>query len=118
MYNCHVIISNTGRIQAAYRKVHLFDVDVPNGPVLMESRSTAPGKEVSVSDNRKSTFDQARRSAMHKAVTQPSKQKAWKPSVYSMVSLAWPLCPSHPLKCSGKVIRQGQVEVESKLSGN
>ena len=31
---------------AAYRKVHLFDVDVPNGPILMESRTTAPGHEV------------------------------------------------------------------------
>lgn len=47
MYNCHVIISSTGRIQAAYRKVHLFDVSVPNGPILMESRRTAPGNEVS-----------------------------------------------------------------------
>lgn len=46
MYNCHVILSNEGEIKAAYRKVHLFDVDVPNGPILMESRSTAPGKEV------------------------------------------------------------------------
>lgn len=46
MYNTHVIISNEGQIQAVYRKVHLFDVNVPNGPVLMESRSTAPGKEV------------------------------------------------------------------------
>lgn len=27
-------------------QIHLFDVDVPNGPVLMESRTTAPGKEV------------------------------------------------------------------------
>jgi hypothetical protein len=27
-------------------KVHLFDVDVPNGPVLMESRTTAPGDKV------------------------------------------------------------------------
>ena len=27
-------------------QVHLFDVDVPNGPVLMESRTTAPGDTV------------------------------------------------------------------------
>lgn len=27
-------------------QVHLFDVDVPNGPVLMESRYTAPGSQV------------------------------------------------------------------------
>lgn len=27
-------------------QVHLFDVDVPDGPVLMESRTTAPGNKV------------------------------------------------------------------------
>jgi predicted amidohydrolase len=45
-YNCHVVVSSAGDIVASYRKVHLFDVDVPNGPVLMESRTTAPGSEV------------------------------------------------------------------------
>lgn len=30
-------------LQAEYRKSHLFDVSVPGGPVLMESRYTAPG---------------------------------------------------------------------------
>ncbi len=35
-----------GDLVASYRKVHLFDVDVPNGPVLMESRTTAPGDQV------------------------------------------------------------------------
>ena len=44
--NCHVILDDQGRIRAAYRKVHLFDVEVENGPLLMESRSTAPGTEV------------------------------------------------------------------------
>ena len=46
LYNCHVIISAGGRIAARYRKVHLFNVKVHQGPVLMESRSTAPGNEV------------------------------------------------------------------------
>lgn len=46
LYNCHVIVTAAGEIAAKYRKVHLFNVDVPNGPVLMESRSTAPGNEV------------------------------------------------------------------------
>ena len=44
--NCHVIVDDQGSIRAAYRKVHLFDVEVEQGPVLMESRSTAPGTEV------------------------------------------------------------------------
>jgi predicted amidohydrolase len=43
VYNTHVLLDETGADVAAYRKQHLFDVDVPNGPVLMESRYTAPG---------------------------------------------------------------------------
>jgi predicted amidohydrolase len=45
-YNAHVVLDASGSTAASYRKVHLFDVDVPNGPVLMESRTTAPGDKV------------------------------------------------------------------------
>ncbi|KAI8464753.1 MAG: carbon-nitrogen hydrolase [Monoraphidium minutum] len=48
LYNCHVVLDPTGGTAAWYRKVHLFDVDVPNGPVLMESRTTAPGSKLVV----------------------------------------------------------------------
>ncbi|GFH05871.1 CN hydrolase domain-containing protein, partial [Haematococcus lacustris] len=34
--------------QPAWPQIHLFDVDVPNGPVLMESRTTAPGDKLVV----------------------------------------------------------------------
>jgi len=46
MYNTHVIVDSKGDITAVYRKVHLFDVDVPNNPILQESRTTTPGKQV------------------------------------------------------------------------
>ncbi|KAK9835655.1 hypothetical protein WJX74_005070 [Apatococcus lobatus] len=49
--NCHVILDDQGSIRATYRKVHLFDVEVENGPVLMESRSTAPGNELVACDS-------------------------------------------------------------------
>ncbi|CAM9992987.1 unnamed protein product [Scytosiphon promiscuus] len=48
VFNTHVIISGSGEIKAAYRKIHLFDVDIPGGPVLMESRYTQAGKEICV----------------------------------------------------------------------
>ncbi|EFJ42479.1 hypothetical protein VOLCADRAFT_66991 [Volvox carteri f. nagariensis] len=50
IYNTHVVVDSNGDLAARYRKIHLFDVDVPNGPVLMESRSTAPGSEAVVVD--------------------------------------------------------------------
>ena len=37
-----------GATVAEYRKIHLFDVDVPGGATLLESRSTAPGKAEAV----------------------------------------------------------------------
>jgi hypothetical protein len=45
-FNTHVVLDSAGQTVASYRKIHLFDVDVPNGPVLLESRTTAPGNQV------------------------------------------------------------------------
>ncbi|CAD7971965.1 unnamed protein product [Amoebophrya sp. A120] len=44
VFNSHLIVNSEGKIVARYRKIHLFDVSIPNGPVLMESRYTQPGK--------------------------------------------------------------------------
>lgn len=44
-YNTHVMISpECGRVGEAYRKMHLFDVDVPNGAVVRESEYTVAGE--------------------------------------------------------------------------
>ncbi|KAH7404600.1 hypothetical protein KP509_15G033700 [Ceratopteris richardii] len=50
LYNTHVLLDDFGTIQSFYRKIHLFDVDVPGGPVLKESKFTAPGSEVVVAN--------------------------------------------------------------------
>ncbi len=42
-YNTSVYLSASGEIAAMYRKIHLFDVDIENGPTLMESRQTRAG---------------------------------------------------------------------------
>lgn len=47
LYNTHIVLDGSGDIVARYRKIHLFDVEVKDGPILQESRSTAPGCEVS-----------------------------------------------------------------------
>ena len=47
-YNTSVLIDPRGAAVAAYRKVHLFDVDLPDGTSLRESHATTPGHEAVV----------------------------------------------------------------------
>lgn len=50
-YNAHVIVDAAGQIRSSYRKIHLFDVNIPNGPLLMESKTAAPGGEIVAADS-------------------------------------------------------------------
>jgi predicted amidohydrolase len=43
-YNTAVVIDAEGEVLAHYQKMHLFDVDLADGTVLTESRSTTPGQ--------------------------------------------------------------------------
>ena len=49
-YNTSVLFSPEGEILAAYRKIHLFDVDVPSGVRFAESATCKPGSEVVVAE--------------------------------------------------------------------
>jgi len=46
--NTSVLLNPEGTISAIYRKMHLFDVDVPGGKRFRESDTVAPGSEVVV----------------------------------------------------------------------
>ncbi|OQX68067.1 MAG: hypothetical protein B6A08_12285 [Sorangiineae bacterium NIC37A_2] len=48
-YNTSVVFSG-GQLVARYRKIHLFDVDLPDGTVLHESKGNTAGDEVVVFD--------------------------------------------------------------------
>jgi deaminated glutathione amidase len=45
VYNTTALIGPQGEIVAAYRKLHLFDVDIPDGARYRESEAVAPGGE-------------------------------------------------------------------------
>jgi nitrilase len=49
-YNTALVVDPRGELAARYRKIHLFDVDIPGGAVLRESDSTARGSEPVVVD--------------------------------------------------------------------
>ena len=42
-FNTCMHIDRNGQIEALYRKIHLFDVDLSDGTRMLESRSTCPG---------------------------------------------------------------------------
>jgi deaminated glutathione amidase len=44
-HNTALLLAPDGRIAARYRKIHLFDAEVPAGPSLLESRHVEPGAE-------------------------------------------------------------------------
>ncbi|MHB9072571.1 MAG: carbon-nitrogen hydrolase family protein [Desulfobaccales bacterium] len=45
-YNTSLLLAPQGKIIALYRKLHLFDVDLPGAPPQRESEHTQPGEEV------------------------------------------------------------------------
>ena len=49
-YNTSVYLDANGEIKAMYRKIHLFDVDIADGPTLQESKQTAAGDRAVVTD--------------------------------------------------------------------
>ncbi len=49
-YNTCVVVSPTGELVSAYRKIHLFDVDIPGGATLKESAATSAGSEIMAVD--------------------------------------------------------------------
>ena len=49
-YNTAILVDPRGGIAATYRKIHLFDVDIPGGAVLRESDATCAGNSLVVAD--------------------------------------------------------------------
>ena len=45
IYNCALVIGPDGEVLARYRKLHLFDVEIPGGKKYLESATISPGHE-------------------------------------------------------------------------
>jgi predicted amidohydrolase len=45
-YNTSLLFDRDGALAASYRKIHLFDIDIPDRVSYQESRTVAPGEEV------------------------------------------------------------------------
>ena len=55
-FNTSVYLTASGEIASTYRKIHLFDVDIKDGPRLMESKQTSPGNAAVVTNTRFGTL--------------------------------------------------------------
>ena len=55
-FNTSVYLDTHGGVKATYRKIHLFDVDIVNGPTLRESKQTAAGDRAITVDTRFGTL--------------------------------------------------------------
>ena len=48
IYNTAVLLAPDGSVTATYRKIHLFDVDLPGGARFRESEAVTPGRDAVV----------------------------------------------------------------------
>lgn len=46
LHNTHILVNSSGQIAAEYRKMHLFDVDIPGKVKLSESDFTIRGDSI------------------------------------------------------------------------
>ncbi|WP_067497100.1 carbon-nitrogen hydrolase family protein [Actinoplanes sp. TFC3] len=49
-YNTTLLFDPAGELAATYRKIHLYDVEIPNRVSYQESRTVAPGTETVIAD--------------------------------------------------------------------
>lgn len=50
LYNSTLLYNPQGKLAACYRKIHLYDVEIKNGPCTRESDTKKPGKHIVVCD--------------------------------------------------------------------
>ncbi len=49
-HNTSLVFDRTGTLVATYRKIHLFDIEIPDRVTYQESRLVAPGQQLSMVD--------------------------------------------------------------------
>ncbi|MBL92771.1 MAG: hydrolase [Myxococcales bacterium] len=55
-FNTHLLVTPEGQIESTYQKTHLFDVTLPTGQELKESKGITPGDRLEVTKTPMGTF--------------------------------------------------------------
>lgn len=51
VYNTSIVVNPAGEIVSSYRKIHLYDVSIKDGPSVRESDAVTPGKDIVTFDS-------------------------------------------------------------------
>ncbi|XBW38231.1 hypothetical protein QEN19_003820 [Hanseniaspora menglaensis] len=51
VYNTSLVFNSAGELVGQHRKLHLFDIDIPNGITFKESVTLSPGNKITTIDN-------------------------------------------------------------------
>ena len=121
-YNTSVYLDPAGDIRALYRKIHLFDVNIADGPTLQESRQTAAGDRAVTVDTRFGTLGMTvcydvRFPALYQRLADMGAVALSVPSAFTATTGAmhWhPLLRARAIECQSYVIAPAQHGQHSK----
>jgi len=121
-YNTSVYLDAAGDIRALYRKIHLFDVNIADGPTLQESRQTAAGDRAVTVDTRFGTLGMTvcydvRFPALYQRLADMGAVALSVPSAFTATTGAmhWhPLLRARAIECQSYVIAPAQHGQHSK----
>jgi len=90
-YNTSLLFGPDGGLIASYRKMHLFDVDIPGGVRFSESATCAPGDEVVVAETSLATIGMSicydlRFPEMYRAMCDRGAQILTVPSAFTLMT--------------------------------
>ena len=114
-YNTAVLADADGRLAASYRKIHLFDVDLP-GAELRESRTVAPGDEAVCAETPWGRLGltvcyDLRFGELFRALTERGAEMLWVPSAFTVPTGRdhWEvLLRARAIECQAFVLAPGQ----------
>ena len=121
VYNTAVLVDADGNLAASYRKIHLFDVDLP-GSELRESRTVAPGEEVVCASTPWGGFGltvcyDLRFGELFRALVERGAELLWVPSAFTLPTGRdhWEiLLRARAIECQAFVLAPGQFGVHNR----
>ena len=121
-YNTSVLLNPQGAVTACYRKIHLFDVNIKDGPNLQESKQTGAGDALVVAPSRMGSLGMSvcydvRFPALYQALVARGATVLSVPSAFTATTGAmhWhALLRARAIECQAYVVAPAQFGQHSK----